>query len=158
VVMLPEDFPGDLPDGAGVFVAKVRAALNVRFQGTTPPRVLFVDRGAGFYNPGNGQITRQFKAALAEHDLTAFMRDDAAVQPGKLSDCMLHETTVAWIRNLERRTLPAKPWEETPEEFGTRLKGIVLKINQKYKVENLCRELPQRVDTLYKKKGGKLKK
>ena len=67
VELLPDDFPGDQPAGADVLVARVRAALNVRFQGTTPPRVLFTDRGAGFYNPGNGQITKEYKAAMAKY-------------------------------------------------------------------------------------------
>ena len=44
VAFLPEDFAGDDPKGAAPLMAKVRAALNVRFQGTTPPRVVFTDR------------------------------------------------------------------------------------------------------------------
>ena len=44
----PDDFPGDRPAGAADFVKAVRSALNVRFQGEQPPRVLFTNRGAGF--------------------------------------------------------------------------------------------------------------
>ena len=109
VDILPDNFAGDHPDGAAPFVAKVRAALNIRFQGATPPRVLFVDRGCGFYNAGNGAITPEFKAALQEHNLTALMSDDAAQQPGSLQEMMLHETAVAWIRRGLTWTLPAKP-------------------------------------------------
>ena len=86
------------------------------------------------------------------------MRDNAAVQPGKLSDLMLHETAVAWIRKLERTTLPKRAWEESTDAFASRLKGIVAKINQKHDVDGLCRELPTRVDKLREKQGGKLKK
>ena len=84
------------------------------------------------------------------------MRDDAKAQPGKLGDVMLHETAVAWIREQERRTLPKRPWEETPEKFATRLKGIVAKLNADCDVESLCRDLPSRVQHLYEKKGRKL--
>ena len=37
------------------------------------------------------------------------MNDDASVQPGKLGDCLLHETAVAWSRRLEWQTLPLAP-------------------------------------------------
>jgi hypothetical protein len=158
IEMLPADFPGDKPEGAEVFVNKVRAGLNVRFQGSTAPHVLFTDRGAGFFNTGNGLITTEYKNALTGAGLKAFMRDDASVQPGKLSDLMLHETAVAWIRKLERQTVPKKSWEETPDELISRLKRIAAKINKEYKVTNLCRELPARVATLAKKRGRKLNK
>ena len=39
-----------------------------------------------------------------------------------------------------------------------RLKQIVARINSEYNIDGLCRELPDRVAALYKKKGGKLKK
>ena len=73
VEMMPENFPGECPAGALVLVAKVRCALNVRFQGTTAPRVLFVDRGKGFYNAGAARIANEFHQALREHGLQAFM-------------------------------------------------------------------------------------
>ena len=157
VEMLPRAFPGDRPEGAAAFVKRVRAGLNVRFQGTRPPRVLFTDRGAGFFNPGSGRVTSEYKTALAVDGLRAFMRDDAKVQPGKLGDLMLHETAVSWIRERERKTLPKRPWEETPEQFATRLKGVVADIDAECDVEGLCRKLPGRVQELYEKKGRKLK-
>ena len=108
--------------------------------------------------PSTGAVTPEFKAALAQHGLKAFMKDDASAQPGKLGDMMLHETCVAWIRKLETKTQPRKPWEETREAYFERLKGIVAKINSQYEVEELNRELPERLVLLDKKKGGKLKK
>ena len=100
------------------------------------------------------------KPTCVYHDalLHDFVWDDASVQPGSLSDCMLHETAVAWSRHLERRTLPKKPCEEIAEAFASRLRGLVATVNLDYKVENLCRELPEPVKLLRKKKGGKLKK
>ena len=53
---------------------------------------------------------------------------------------------------------PKRPWEESPEQFATRLKGVVAKLNAGYDVEGLCRELPGRLQDLYEKKGRKLKK
>ena len=49
---------------------KVRAALNVRFPGGgRQPRVIFTDRGNGFYNAGSGAITEEFRGALRRHNL-----------------------------------------------------------------------------------------
>ena len=75
--LLPADFPGETPEGAAILVAKMRAALNVRFPQGPKPRVIFVDRGKGFYATSTAQITPEFKAALRQHDLDAFMGDDA---------------------------------------------------------------------------------
>ena len=81
--------------------------MQQRFRGTELPRKVFVDRGKGFFNAGNGSITYQFKHALSDHGLTAFMRDDAAQQPGMHQDMMLHETAAPWIRKGLAQTLPA---------------------------------------------------
>ena len=86
------------------------------------------------------------------------MKDDASVQPGKLGDCLLHETTAAWVRKLEGQTLPKEPWKERAGAYAVRLKQIVARSTAENSVDGLCRELPDRVAALYKKKGGKLKK
>ena len=58
VLIFDEGFPGEVPDGAAILVAKLRAAVNARWPGRTrKPTCVFVDRGKGFYNPGNGKIT-----------------------------------------------------------------------------------------------------
>ena len=158
VVLLPADFPGDRPEGAEPLVAKVRAVLSARFRGASKPCTLFVDRGAGFYNAGTGGIAPEFKAALADHGLRAFMGDDASQQPGSLWEMMLHETAVSWIRRGLTWTLPPKPWEGTPTEFARRLRAVVEDINARHRVEGLCRELPQRVQALHAAQGGRLDK
>ena len=158
VVLLPADFPGDRPEGAEPLVAKVRAVLSARFRGASKPCTLFVDRGAGFYNAGTGGITPEFKAALADHGLRAFMGDDASKQPGSLWEMMLHETAVSWIRRGLTWTLPPRPWEETPTEFARRLRAVVEDMNTHHSVEGLCRELPQRVLALHTAQGGRLDK
>ena len=58
----------------------------------------------------------------------------------------VHETAVAWIRRRETVTQTRKPWTETPEQYGRRLRGICQYINDDFDVENLCRELPDRLD------------
>ena len=158
VILLPENFVGDHPDGAWPLVAKVRAALNLRFPAASGPRVLFVDRGSGFFNAGTGAITNEFKTALQDHQLTAFMGDNAALQPGSLQEMMLHETAVAWIRRGLTWSLPPKPWEETIEAFGARLREVVQKVNSEYNVQGLCKQLPQRVQDLHDAEGGRLGK
>ena len=110
------------------------------------------------YSTSGGQITPEFKSALTAHGLKSFMQDDASVQPGQMGDLMLHETAVAWIRKLESATLPKRPWDEDANAFGARLKEIVAKINKMHDTESLCRELPERVEKLFEKKDGKLKK
>ena len=158
VNLLPDSFPGDRPEGAAAFVKQVALALRARFPCVSSPSVLFTDRGAGFYNPGNGEITGQYREVLAEAGLSAFMGDNAAAQPGKLSGLMLHETAVAWIRALERQELPKRPWEETTQQFGKRLKRIVAKCNREFDIAGLCHELPRRVEQLHGKAGRKLSK
>ena len=155
--MMPEDFPGECPAGAAVLVSKVRSALNVRFQGTTPPRVLFVDRGKGFYNPGHGKITPEFQATLAECRFKDFWGDDASVQPGHMQEVMLHETAVSWLRKRLTLTTPANVWEETPAQYAARLRRCCADINSTLDVAGLCRDFPKRIQTLLDKKGGRLK-
>ena len=86
------------------------------------------------------------------------MGDVAAVQPGKLSDLMLHETAVAWIRVLLSSSLPARSWEESPAQLISRLKRIAGKVNAAYNVAGLCHELPARIEELARRGGGKLAK
>ena len=158
IELLPDDFPGDVEDGALIFVSKVRAALNIRFQGATPPATLFTDRGNGFYYSGSGDITPTYQAALRQHKLKAFFGDNACVQPGQLQEIMLRETAVAWMRKRLAKTLPRKCWEESTEAYQARLKACAAHFNAKFDVEGLCWELPDRVEKLYKRKGDRLRK
>lgn len=158
VEIFPLGFPGETEEGAAILVQKVRAAMNIRFQSTRAPRYVFVDRGNGFYNQSNGDITAGYSQALHQHGLKNAMGPNCGSQPGLLGDVLLHETAVAWIRNRERRTVPPRAWEETYSAFSTRLKSIVHDFNIKYDVDNLCREFPGRIDKLVANEGGKLKK
>lgn len=154
--LLGEDFPGETPEGAAILVARVRTALNIRFQGTPAPRVLFTDRGQGFYRISGGAITPEYKAALSEHGLRAYYPNNATVQPGNLQDVLLHETAVAWVRLRDTVTQPQRLWKESVAEYGTRLTRVAQHINAKYDVEGLCRQLPKRLRTLQDASGDRL--
>ena len=71
---------------------------------------------------------------------------------------MLHETSVAWIRRRETVTQTREPWTETVEAFGIRLKGICQYINDNYEVEDLCRELPERIQEVIDEDGDRISK
>ena len=158
IEFMPDTFPGETEEGAEIMVARVRAALNVRFQGQRGPRVLFTDRGNGFYNAGTGAITDGYRNALVLHGLKAFFPDDASIQPGQLQEVMLHETAVSWMRTRLTKTLPKRSWEESLEQYRSRLKQCAMYINDHYNVMNLCKELPGRLRQLAKLEGDRLPK
>ena len=158
VVMLGDDFPGETPAGAAKPVSKVRASLNIRFRGDDQPDTLFTDRGQGFYALKSGRITEDYSHALRAHNLTRFMGDDASRQPGDLKDLMLHETAVAWLTDRLKVTVPAKPWEESAQLFGSRVKQAAEYVNTHYDVDALQRELPARLQTLIAREGGRIGK
>ena len=86
---------------------RVRAAINARFPGQVKPRVLFVDRGAGFYFARTGKATAGFGAALREHNLRDYMDGDAAEQPARsavhLSSHVAARAVLARLGGLKRR-------------------------------------------------------
>ena len=120
------------------------------------PETLWTDRGKGFYQPSNGCITGGFKQALREHKFKAIHGDDASAQPGRLQEVMLHETAVSWMRHRLARSVPAKPWEETREQYSSRLEQVVAEINETLDVEGLCRALPKRIEDLVATRGDRL--
>lgn len=154
--MLPEDFPGETPEGAAMLVAKVAAALSSRFPNAGKPRVLFSDRGRGFYAPRSGRVTPEYQKALRQHGLRAFMGDDAGQQPGTLAQVLLHETAMSWTRHVLQQTLPPRPWEETKAEYGSRLRHVGRHINAEYDVDALCRAFPSRIAKLLAAEGDNL--
>ena len=157
--VLGSSFPGDHASGMAAFVQKLRAAVNTRFRGvSSQPDIVFVDRGGGFYN-GNGSITDEFAEALRENSFKDFHRGDASIQPGRSGDLWLHETTVSWVRDRLKRSLPKEPWNETEEQFSKRLKLAGEHVNANFDVQGLCREMPERMRKLvHDKKGDRLKK
>ncbi len=153
-----EVLPANLtPEGAAALVAALRAAVNIRVHHHRP-KLLFVDRGRGFYHTGNGSITAEFKGALRQHGFRAFLGDSAARQPGFLADVLLHETAVAWVRKLLAASTPYPPWQETREAYGERLREVARRVNEQYKVAGLCRELASRLQEVVDKEGDRLRK
>ena len=75
-----------------------------------------------------------------------------------LKDLMLHEIAVAWLTARLKVTVPAKPWEESPELFGARLKQAAEYVNLHYDVDALQRGLPARVQMLLACEGGRIGK
>ena len=159
VEVLPDNFPGEEPVGAPMLVQRVRAALNIRFQGggLPAPTVMWTDRGKGFFH-GNGKITTEFQAALEENDLKHFWKDDAAIQPGQLQEVHLHETAVSWIRYQLTLSTPNNAWKETREQYTSRLKACCAEINKSYDVDSLCRALPRRIEALIDSEGDRINK
>ena len=96
IEVMPEDFPGETPEGAAVLVSKLGHALRQRFPGASLPRVIFTDRGKGFFRTSNGKITPEYETAFEEGGFRAFWGQDASKQPGTLQELMLHETTASW--------------------------------------------------------------
>ena len=159
VEIFDSSYPGETEEGAARLVAKVRSAVNKRFQGdAAKPDFLMVDRGRGFYNIATGKITAKYKSALEEHGLTNMMGDNAAKQPGHMQEIMLHETSVAWIRNRLAVTTPRDCWLESVEDYATRLKTAADYINTNFDVGALCKDLPQRLEDLVEAQGGRSKK
>ena len=158
VDVFDEHFPGEKPQGAAELVAKVRSALNVRFQGSAShPSTVFSDRGRGFYVPNSGAITKEYKQALQDNDLQAFMGDTAIRQPGSMQDFLLHETAVSWLRHRLAQSTPSKCWVETRHEYGRRLKRCCEEVNNDLDVKGLCRQLPKRLKMLRDNEGDRLK-
>ena len=117
-------------------VQKVRAAVNISFQGaTSKPDVLFTDRGRGFYHPNSGSITQEWKQGVVEAGFSTFMGDNASRQPGSLQDILLHETAVSWLRKKLEQSTPKKCWEENRESYGRRLKRCCEEVNRDHDVQ-----------------------
>ena len=109
VVTFDDTFPGEEPAAASVLVPQLLVAVNKRFPSADrKPSWVFVDRGKGFYNPGNGKITQEFKEALKASRFKAFWGDDASAQPGHMQEVMLRETAVSWLRRRLTESLPTR--------------------------------------------------
>ena len=157
-VLLPESFNDEKPEYIDLAIGKLQGILNVRFPGANKPKIIMSDRGPGFYVPSTGYITDDYKASCHRHGLRPLMGDDASKQSGDSQDVMLHETAVAWLRTLLKRSLPREPWNETRDAFETRLKAQTQYVNDNYNVDNLSRELPERLEELIRREGDRLPK
>ena len=152
------DFLGECPEGAEMGADRSGPILNIRFPNETKPKIVMTDKGRGFYHGFTSKMTDEYKAGLQSVGLRAFMGEDAGRQPGDLQDLMLHETAVAWMRALLQTSCPARPWQESREDYKWRLQEACRQVNAEYDVEGLCKELPDRLEELKKREGDRLKK
>jgi len=158
IEVLGTEFPGEVAAGAAILVGQIRKVMDRRFPGPGKPKILFTDRGQGFYKKQSGKITPEYKAALRENSLQAYYGDDASAQPGSLHEVMLHETAVAWIRYQEEQTRPKEPWLETVVAFTSRMKGVAQDINSRLNVDGLCRDFPKRAAKVKEAQGDRISK
>ena len=71
----------------------------------------------------------------------------------------MHETSVSWIRERLKRSLPKDPWNESEEAFTKRMKKAVEYVNREHNVPGLCREMPSRMhDLVHVTRGDRLRK
>ena len=124
------------------------------------PRVVFTDRGPGFYEGSTGHIVRAYADALKRHGFRPYAGLDASKQPADIPDCLPHETAVAWARGymkkhpFDRR----KGLEGMNEQLTQLLAEASAHINANYDVDKLCRgEFMQRMRALSERKGDRLK-
>ena len=54
------------------------------------------------------------------------------------------------------KTMPKKPWDETLEQYTKRLKECAAYINNHHDVEQLCKDLPKRLQDLDDREGDRL--
>jgi len=157
VIVLDDGFPGENAEGAATLVAKIPGVLATRFPSQNKPKVLFTDRGKGFYTP-LGPITKRYAAALKTAGLRAFAGQNASGQPPDGPDLFLHENAVAWVKQKLVKSTPRMAWKETREEFGHRMRDVVREINARYDVDGLCKGFPARLDAVLERGGDRLSK
>lgn len=139
--------------GAGMaeFVERLPTVLTRMVGGSEAwPRVVFSDRGPGFYQSSTGHVTHAYKAALQKHGFRTFAGDDASAQPPDVPDVLLHETAVAWIRNFLRKHPFSRAGSLDDQE--AQLHAVFSQcqdhINTTYDVRGLTNGFPARLEKL----------
>ena len=110
------------------------------------------------HNP-HGKVDNVYADSLERNGFYLLWGRDAALQSPDMPDVLLHETAVAWFRNVFRKIKPdVLPWEETPEQWARRAKRAVALVNAKYDVAGLCRQFPSRLQAGIDGGGERLSK
>jgi len=146
--------------GMADFVGKLPAVLNKMFGGQVKkPRVVFSDRGPGFYTSSTGRIVNAYKEALDEYGFRAFAGDEAKWQPADLADMLMHETVAAWVRRYFRVHPHTKNagLDTNYKSFLEGMQNCEKYINEHYEVSQLCGSMPGRLQKLIEAKGDRLK-
>lgn len=157
---MPDDFQQN-GEGMAKMVDRLEDTLKEMVGDDTPlPRVIFTDRGPGFYQASTGHIVKRYQDALKRHHFRPYAGVDASRQPPDIPDCLPHETAVAWARRFMKK-------RPIPKSGGvTRMRQQLLQLlndasdhlNSNYDVEKLCKgEFMKRMKELKVKKGARLK-
>jgi hypothetical protein len=147
-------------EGMAVLVGRLEGLL-CKMLGKTcaKPRVVFSDRGPGFYDSGHGMIVHKYRDALKESGFRPFAGEDASHQPADCPDMFLHETVVAWVRRYFKSwpfTLTENA-EKNYDSFLEAMKSCAHHINSNYDVEGLSKGFASRLQQLVDAKGQRLK-
>ena len=87
-----------------MLVAHLTNVLKDMIGYDTPlPRVVFTDRGPGFFQGSTGHVVKAYADALKKHGFRPYAGSDASKQPGDVPDCLPHETAVAWARTYMKK-------------------------------------------------------
>ena len=85
--------------------------------------------------------------------------EDATRQSPDMPDLLLHETAVSWFRKGMKKERPeVLPWLETQTQWTKRARKVVAHINNTHDVAGLCREFPQRLQSVVDGEGERLRK
>ena len=121
------------------------------------PRIVFSDRGPGFYQSSTGHIVREYYNALKMHGFRAYAGTDASKQPPDMPDVFPHETGVAWARNYQRKhPVPKGDLDDMEAALGAQLEEASEFINKNYDVVGLHKQFPTRYRELVKGEGDRL--
>ena len=79
-------------------------------------------------------------------------------QPPDLADFLLHETAVGWTRTYFKKhpVSRVRGLDAQEARVRTSFKECAAYINADYKVADLCRDVPSRVQEIIEAKGGRL--
>ena len=149
------DFPGETMQGAAKCVEVLPRMLDKMLgRDASKPRILFSDRGPGFYNRSYGTVTGDYEGACKSNGFQLWAGTKAAqgphAQPGDIADMLLHETVTSWLRARLAKSgaALAKAWEETLKELAKRIEKDVRDLNRICDVKGLCMEFPERLRAL----------
>ena len=159
LVMMPNEFT-QTGDGMAIMVGQLQDILKAMLGNDVAlPRVIFTDRGPGFYQGSTGHIVKAYETALKQNGFRTFAGPDASTQPADIPDCLPHETAVAWARNfMKKRPLQRGSFASMEEQLAKLLGETGDHINQNYDVDTLCRgEFNKRMADLKAREGGRLK-
>ena len=97
-------FTGETQDGAAACAGQLHQMVTTMLgPAARKPRIIFADRGPGFYHRGQGAATGDYDVARRRHgfDLWAgtFATAFSHAQHLDIADVLLHDTAISWFRS-----------------------------------------------------------